>query len=899
MIECPQCEHDVLFVQYTNGYRRELRQHFERGGVRPHLSVWKPAVEDDRDGFFCSECGSQVRVASRLLKLWNLDDKPVETTSRIDLDEILKALSETSDGAELTINEAPSTEGRFGSIDDLNIRLPKELRRGITERLGVSLDNLYAHQLEALEHAFKGDNVVLQTPTASGKSLCYLLPVFDKLLTKRNATALFVFPTKALAFDQRKKVSQISEGFDENALSQKRFDWPLQFGDDTIYMGAYERETTGVDQQRVKERARLVITNPDSLHMKILPHFSTRSGSWERFFRHLSIVVLDEIHTYRGLFGANVAYVIRRLRMICERLGAKPQFFCSSATLPDPKSHAEQLVGLPFAAITESGAPRHRKALVLWNPGLQKRKKAAEEGVRREPTTDAIELLSKVLLRNSNPVQTITFVRALAMTERFNTTLRKRLREEKNDSAEKTRTYKSTILMERRNEIAEGLISGQVVHVTSTNALELGIDIGDLNACLLIGYPGTVSSLLQQVGRVGRKGPSLAVLLLRDEPLEQWFARNPEQFFNHIERVEPIRLPISNPHVIAHQLKCAAWDLYPAKEKSVLRGLTEDLAVKYFGRDAITKAAEILKHEKVEPPALRRGGSAYWVVREVYTDVYQNIRVPISTGKFKVVDESGRPVGECDSSIVTRDLFPHAIWINEGEAYQSKKILYGEQRVEVQFTDRVDYYTSAMPQTRLDCEEETAQIRHSGGCVLGRGLVRVHREVKLYREIPIGSESSEKEIVRPTHTRPIQYDSTAFWLDMPEEILKKAGVKKSEAFPAVHALEHALRSVFPLLADVDPGDLGSSLAMSKPNDEDFECRLYLFDNFAGGTGLSEFAYEHPRELLDASADLLSSCKCKAVEGCPRCTIISWCEYRNRDLSKRDARKLLRALVEVV
>jgi DEAD/DEAH box helicase domain-containing protein len=828
-----------------------------------------------------------------------LDDTPIEAASYIDLDQTLSSLRAVSDGAELTIHEMQEAAGEYGDFESLGVAIPKELRKGVTERLGVSLERLYGHQMEALGHALKGKNVVLQTPTASGKSLCYLLPVFNKLLSHRNATALFVFPTKALAFDQRKKVAQISEGFDEQTLTHNRFTWPLHFGSETVYMGAYERETEKVDQTQVKERARLVLTNPDSLHMKILPWFSTSTGSWERFLRHLSFVVFDEIHTYRGLFGANVAYVIRRLRMICERLGAKPQFFCSSATLPDPQAHAEQLVGLPFSAVTQSGAPRHRKAFVLWNPGLQKRKKAAEEGARREPTTDAIELVSKVLLQKPNPVQTITFVRALAGVERFNNTLRTRLRAENNDCAEKTKTYKSTILMARRNEIAEGLISGQVVHVTSTNALELGIDIGDLNACLLIGYPGTVSSLLQQIGRVGRKGPSLAVLLLKDEPLEQWFARNPEQFFSHIEKVEPIRLPIFNPHVIAHQLKCAAWDLNPLRDKKVLGGLTPDLVIKYFGTEAIRTTAELLKNEKIEPPGLRGGGKAYWVVRESYNDVYQNIRVPISTGKFKVIDESGRPVGECDSSIVPRDLFPGAIWINEGNAYQSKKIHYSDQRVEVNtLQDRIDYYTSAMPQTRIDCEEETAQIRSSDGCTLGRGLVRVHREVKLYREIAVGSEAGEKDVVKPTKTRPIEYDSTAFWLEVSEELLSGAKIKRVDAFAAIHALEHSLRSVFPLLADVDPGDLGSSLAISKPGDPDFQCRLYLFDNYAGGTGLSEFAFGQLRNLLDAADDLLASCKCKAEEGCPRCTIISWCEYQNRDISKKGARKLLRAMRDV-
>jgi DEAD/DEAH box helicase domain-containing protein len=290
---------------------------------------------------------------------------------------------------------------------------------------------------------------------------------------------------------------------------------------------------------------------------------------------------------------------------------------------------------------------------------------------------------------------------------------------------------------------------------------------------LMIGYPGTVSSFLQQSGRVGRRGPSIVLMFLKDEPLEQWFARNPGQFFRHIEKVEPLRLPKSNPYVMAQQAMCAAWDLHPqGQKKAPLKGLTQDMFLRYFGKDAQDRIQAIIDEKQVQPPELRGGGS-YWIVREGYNDVYQSIRVPISIGKFKVVDEQGKAVGECDSTIVSRDLFPGAIWVNNGRLFRSKKIKRRDQEVIVEELKESDYYTIAMPQTAINCDEDLAETHKVAGCVLGRGPVTVKREVKLYREVPVGSEGGENDKVKPTQTDAIEYDSTAFWIDVPPPTLKK------------------------------------------------------------------------------------------------------------------------------
>ncbi len=409
MIECSKCGQDERFVQSIQGYQRSVRAFFDKAGAfKAEKGVWRKS-DSRAEVFACGKCGTEVQVPARFVRAWGLDERPVEPAPAIDADKLLSALRAHSHGADIYVREEPAAAGHFASIDDLGVAFPDAVRAGI-ERLGAPLDHLYSHQVAAIRHALAGKNVVLQTPTASGKSLCYLVPTFQRLLADDAATALFVFPAKGLSFDQRRKIAQFCEN--PEAGTKREALWPLEIDGHSVFLGVYDGSVQDdTDKREVKEKARIIVTTPDALHGKILPHFNTRgSGSWRRFLSKLSIVVLDELHVYRGLFGANVAYVIRRLRMMCERLGASPQFLCSSATLPEPKSHAESLIGLPCEAVTESGAPRHRKVIALWNPALHKRK-----GERREPTTDALELVAGALLGTKPPVQTITFIRSLAV----------------------------------------------------------------------------------------------------------------------------------------------------------------------------------------------------------------------------------------------------------------------------------------------------------------------------------------------------------------------------------------------------------------------------------------------------------------------------------------------------
>ena len=896
MFECPKCKNEDSLIQIKSGYERSISVELNNGGLRAIAAPWHTSRRKLPDGFHCAKCGELIILSTKLRDGWHLNDSPISSPSAIDLNALMDDLKNNAHGATLFVDTSEEKKGRYGSLSDVKATISPILIKRLTSGLKVNPDKLYSHQIEALNLAFSKKNVVLQTPTASGKSLCYLIPVFNCLLADPTATALFVYPMKALAFDQRKKIAAFAEDFDDSELQGDQFAWPLKFGKQQIWMGAYERETTGIDQTEVKQKARIILTNPDSLHSKILPWYETKTGNWERFLSNLKFVVFDEIHSYRGLFGAHVAFVIRRLRIMCELLGSSPQFFCASATLTSPKEHAQDLVGLPFESVEHSGSPRYKRSFVLWNPGMAETK----TGERREPTSDAVDVLRGVLLKPPKPVQTITFIRSLAGVEKFNDTLKNNLASAKNPYAGKTKTYKSQLTLRSRSEVSEGLISGQIIHVTTTNALELGIDIGDMNCCLLIGYPGTVSSTLQQSGRVGRKGDSIVIMLLRDEPLEQWFARNPQEFFRNIQHCEPVRLPIKNPWVLEQQVKCSVWDLHNSSQhKSPFSGLTPDLLKRYFGPDSMMIIRQLEKKKALEPSKIRGGVGNYWVFTQKYQDmVPMSIRVPISIGKFKVFDEKYLLVGECDSTIVPRDLFPGAIWLNEGNYFESKSIDIQEKKVKVRrLGNRPDHFTIALPQTTLICPEEHAQKRASKGFNLGRGVVTVKRQVKLYKSYPSSSENIKEGTTKTTATTPIEYISTAFWLDINFDVLEKCGIGLNDVYPMMHAVEHSVRTVFPFVADIDPGDLGSYLEVENSLSS-FKCRLYIFDSFAGGTGLSEFAFEKPGELFKAAYNLLDSCDCQQTSGCPRCTVIPWCESQNQELDKNSAKMILSKLKEI-
>lgn len=882
MLYCTECDAEQ-FVQYRCGLARVIENGNSPGAPLRKLGFERISVVEP-DGIFCKN-SHLVRVPPAVLKRLGLDDLPAQRSKEVNVKPLLKKVKKAVPDATAfeTWLQDRKTPPRFGDSKNIEKKLNSSLMRRFQAGIGVDIHKLYSHQTEAIEAALCGNNVVLQTPTASGKSICYLMPVFNELIKNKSSSAIFVFPTKALSFDQIGKILRIGEDFSIGGMSGNQSVFPIDIAGQKIHCARWDRDIAYEDQRRIKRDARILITNPDAIHAKLLPHLKTKTGSWENFLRNLRFVVLDEIHEYRGVFGANVALLVRRLRMLCETLGnSRLQFICCSATLPNPKEHAEELVGAPFEAVTECGAPGYPKIFSLWNPGMKGKSKTE----RREPSTDAIEILPKILDPKS-PVQTITFIQSLGGVERFNRVLSRALTRLKSPLADKTATYTSRLHHKQRVEIQTKVASGEVVHVTATRALELGIDMGDLNCCIMLGYPGSVASTLQEAGRVGRTGESLVVLMLRADPYEQYFARMPDAFFELLKTSETPKLPIENEYLLSRHVMCANWEAVNFK------GYTESNFVKFFPARVKQVLDQLESEDKIA--SLRDKGQMFWRYKKggpPFNDVYQSIRVPISIGKFNVIERgSSRSIGECDSYLVPRDLFPGAVWLNNGEAFRSVEIKYGEKVVYVDrlTDDDPDVETFALPQYHIT-PNASPKIVEFAGCAVGACEVNVIRQVKLYREVAFARGSEDKGEIKTTWTNDIEYDTMACWFDFdPEVLLSKAKwrsrkIDHDNAIAGVHGFEHLIRSVAPHVAGCDRHDISSSIEFTDFSKRQTH-RVYLLDTFAGGIGFAEFCFAHADKILEWSYRSLNQCKCK--HGCPQCLIVPWCSLRDVPVSKKE------------
>ena len=444
--------------------------------------------------------------------------------------------------------DVPAREARYGALDR---PIDRRLERGLRD---FGIDELYTHQTDAINALRDGKNVIVSTGTASGKSLCYNLPVLEELLQDRTASAMYIFPTKALAQDQRKALGRLVP-----KSSRLRYD-------------IFDGDTPSHERGGIRRSARLLITNPDMLHVGILPHHRL----WYQRLRSLRYVIIDEAHVYRGVFGSHVANIIRRLRRICERLGSRPQFIMCSATIANPGEHAERLTGLPFEVVEDDGSPYGGKDFLFWNPPMLD----LATGSRRSTNTESAQLFAELLRRY---VRTMNFVRSRRAAELLYVYVRDNLKLSHPDVARRVMPYRASYLPEDRRAIERDLAQGRLLGVTTTNAMELGIDIGDLDATLLTGYPGTIASAWQQAGRSGRSGHrSLSVLVAHDNPLDQYLMRHPEAFFGKPH--ESARVSPGNPYILKPHLLCAAYEAPLVMEDT-----------EYFGRNCCGMRKSLLR----------------------------------------------------------------------------------------------------------------------------------------------------------------------------------------------------------------------------------------------------------------------------------------------------------------
>ena len=701
----------------------------------------------------------------------------------------------------------------------------------------LGITRLYSHQAEAIQAVRAGENIVVVTGTASGKTLCYNVPVMEALEKDPRARALYIFPTKALAQDQLGKLNL--------------------YGLSRIKAATYDGDTPRQDRPFIKVGANIVLTNPDMLHVGILPYHTT----WSDLFRNLRYVVVDEVHTYRGVFGAHVANILRRLRRIAEYYGSSPQFVCASATVVDPGALVRDLTGVDARVIDRDGSPAGEKVFVFWNPPY-----LSAKGERRSANSEAVALFTK-LVRSG--IRTIVFTKARKTAELIFRYARTALRDENSPFASKIMAYRAGYTPAERREIERLLFGGELIGVTSTSALEVGVDIGGLDAVVMTGYPGSIASTWQQAGRAGRGvQQSLAALVAYDDPLDQFLMRNPDYFFTAAH--ERAIVDYQNPYVQADHLLCAAYELPIA--------VSEVEAL--FGERAWEVLGSLWEAEQ-----LGYNGKWYWSGTE-YPAKGVNIRSSSSESYNIVsVEQGGSLLGTVDGASAFDVVHPGAVYLHAGESYVVTNLDVDDKAAYVERSE-VNYYTTPGSKTWARVKEQL-EARSIGSTEIKFGDVSVGNQVThFYRKKLFSDEIIDRT---PLDLPEAHLDTEAVWMVVPTELTDTLIGKGFDTVGAIHAIEHASIGILPLIALCDRNDIGGVSHPSHP-DTDGLAAIFIYDGHAGGVGIARAAYEHIEELLVATLRTIEDCRCE--DGCPGCVQSPKCGNNNEPLDKAGAAYLL-------
>jgi DEAD/DEAH box helicase domain-containing protein len=710
------------------------------------------------------------------------------------------------------------------------------------------IEKLYSHQAASAELARSGKNFVVVTPTASGKTLCYNLPVLNALLENPDTRALYLFPTKALAQDQLTELHDLATRLD-----------------DCFGVFTYDGDTPSDARKAIRERGHVIVTNPDMLHTGILPHHT----KWTRVFENLRYIVLDELHTYRGVFGSHLTNVLRRLARIAAFYGSKPQFICCSATIANPGELASQLIESPeVKVIEENGAPAAEKLFVFYNPPMINRNLGIRRSYLNETTRVAKELLARKL-------QTIVFANSRLHTEVLLTYLQQANRPLPGEP-EPIRGYRGGYLPGERREIERGLRDGRIRGVVATNALELGIDIGSLDASVMAGYAGSIAATWQRAGRAGRRnGSSCAVMVASSAPLDQFIVQNPDYFFGRSP--EHAYVQPDNLEILVNHLKCAAFELPITPEEQ-------------FGGVDVQNLCERM----AEAGFLHKSGDNWHWVQEAYPADTVSLR-SVTSDNFIIIDITGHPestedgepevIGEVDFSSALTTVHPKAIYIHGGQQYHVERLDFDERKAYVKSVN-LDYYTDAIRYTQVRVLEIAEEERIAGpamrahGDVLVRSQVVGFKKIKFFTNENIGAgklELPENEM----HT-------TAFWITLANKLLTDLPYALSDRQSGIFGLLYAIASMATLLLMCDSRDLGTAVGERPPSPgvgadwqefspattdpaqmkEFFEPNLYLYDAYPGGIGFSEPLYRVHEILLQKTREMIQGCPCE--KGCPSC-----------------------------
>lgn len=705
----------------------------------------------------------------------------------------------------------------------------------------------WTHQVEAASIAASGRNVVVSTGTASGKSLAYQLPILTTLAQDPLATALYLAPTKALGADQLRAVRELTESTD--AL----------FGVRPI---AYDGDTPTEVRQWARENARWLFTNPDMLHIGIL----RAHPRWSFFMRNLRYVVVDECHYYRGVFGSNVALVLRRLRRIAARYGADPVFVLASATTSDPAAAATRLVGAPCIAVTEDGSPHGPRTVALWEPPLLK-EVTGENGapVRRSAAGEASRIMADLLVEGA---RTLTFVRSRRGAELTALGTQRLLAEIDPDLVSRVAAYRAGYLPEDRRELEAGLADGTLLGAATTNALELGVDIAGLDAIVVAGFPGTVASFWQQAGRSGRRGQgSLVLLVARDDPLDTYLVHHPAALLD--KPVEATVTDPTNPYVLGPQLLCAALEL----------PLTDDEVIELGGWDVLSALAE--------DGLIRRRAHGWFVAGETNPHAAVSIRGGIGNQVAIVDGESGRMLGTSDAGRAPATLHRGAVYIHQGETFVVDELDL-DDGIALVHTEEPEWTTSAREVTDITIDEVITDEQYGEVRV---ALVRVevtNQVVGYMRKLLSGEVLDQIELDMPAHTlhtRAVMYAVTT-------ELLERSGISLDRFPGSLHAAEHAAIGLLPLVATCDRWDIGG-VSTALHQDTGLPT-VFVYDGHQGGAGFADRGHSEIEVWLAATRDAIASCECGA--GCPSCVQSPKCGNGNHPLDKDGAVRLLTAVL---
>ena len=747
--------------------------------------------------------------------------------------------------AERTI---PPASPEYGAIPE---SLPAPLRAALSRR---GIGELYSHQVQAVAAARQGRHVVIATPTASGKSLCFHLPVLAALAEDPTATALFVYPTKALSRDQEHNLRELmnDSGLGSSAM-------------------VFDGDTPGDARRAVRERCRVVLTNPDMLHAGILPNHA----KWATLFQGLKYVVLDELHTYRGVFGSHMAHVLGRLRRVAAFHGARPTFIAATATIGTPREHTARLIGAPpeqVVLVDQSGAPRASREAYIYNPPIVNE----ELQIRASTIKQAVNLAADLVRAK---VPTIVFGPSRNSVE----VMLKYLRAKVGDvaGADAVMAYRGGYLPETRRRIEAGLRAGQILCVVATNALELGIDIGDLSAVVCAGYPGSVAGTWQRFGRAGRRGEtSIAVLVCGSDSLDQYLAREPKYLFE--AGAEEARIDPGNVEILIQHLKCAAFEAPFELTAPGARPADPEPArgESYLTLDPATtrEALEYLRGHGL----VHQSGNRYHWAGEAYPASAVSLR-NIGWDNFVIIDlATTKSIAELDFRATHTMLHEQAIYQHDAEQYQVERLDYDNHKAFVRKVEP-DYFTTALTYRTV------AVIEPREGSMLGQaragfGDVKVIEKVTGYKKIKFFTH--ENAGYGDVHLPELQMHTTSFWLTVPEAVLASLPHPRATLIDGLRGLGAALETVSTLFLMCDPRDIGQTLGDGGQEGDgeappvapgrdphagrtgQFDPTVFLFDALPGGVGLAERIYERGRELCWAAGRLIRSCPCPG--GCPAC-----------------------------